>query len=42
MFDFYRTMASFLPVHRYATQEQLLADLEEKVIRPVPQAVGGF
>jgi len=27
MFDFYRNRPSFLPVHRYADQEQLLADL---------------
>ena len=34
MFDFYQNRPSFLPVHRYATQEQLLADLGDKVIRP--------
>jgi uncharacterized protein YjbI with pentapeptide repeats len=34
MFDFYRNRPSFLTVHRYATQKQLLADLGEKVIRP--------
>jgi hypothetical protein len=34
MFDFYRNFRSFLPVHRYAVQEQLLADLGDKVIRP--------
>ena len=34
MFDFYRNRPSFLTVHRYASQEQLLADLGEKVIRP--------
>ena len=34
MFDHYRNMKSFLPVHRYADQKQLLADLGEKVIRP--------
>jgi uncharacterized protein YjbI with pentapeptide repeats len=34
MFDFYRNMPWFLPVHRYASQEQLLAGLGEKVIRP--------
>ena len=34
MFDFYWTRPSFLPAHRYATQEQLLADLGDKVIRP--------
>ena len=33
-FDFYRNRPSFLPVHRYVSQEQLLADLGEKVIRP--------
>jgi hypothetical protein len=35
MFDFYWNRQSFLPAHRYATQEQLLADLGDKVIRPV-------
>jgi hypothetical protein len=34
MFDFYRNRPSFLTVHRYADQEQLLADLDDKVIRP--------
>jgi uncharacterized protein YjbI with pentapeptide repeats len=34
MFDFYRNFRSFLKVHRYASQEQLIADLGEKVIRP--------
>jgi hypothetical protein len=34
MFDFYRNRPSFLNVHRYASQEQLIADLGEKVIRP--------
>jgi uncharacterized protein YjbI with pentapeptide repeats len=34
MFDFYRNRPSFLPVHRYVSQEQLLADLGEKVMRP--------
>ena len=34
MFDFYRNMKSFLTVHRYADQEQLLAHLGDKVIRP--------
>jgi uncharacterized protein YjbI with pentapeptide repeats len=34
MFDFYRNRPSFLPVHRYADQEQLLADLSDKMIRP--------
>jgi hypothetical protein len=34
MFDFYRNSRSFLNVHRYASQEQLIADLGEKVIRP--------
>ena len=34
MFDFYRNMPSFLTVHRYTSQEQLLADLGEKVIGP--------
>jgi hypothetical protein len=34
MFDFYRNRPSFLTVHRYADQKQLLADLGDKVIRP--------
>jgi len=34
MFDFYRHRPSFLTVYRYADQEQLLADLGDKVIRP--------
>jgi uncharacterized protein YjbI with pentapeptide repeats len=34
MFDFYRNFQSFLNVHRYASQEQLIADLGDKVIRP--------
>jgi hypothetical protein len=34
MFDFYRNFRSFLNVHRYASQEQLIADLGEKVISP--------
>jgi hypothetical protein len=34
MFDFYRNRPSFLTVYRYADQEQLLADLGDKVIRP--------
>jgi hypothetical protein len=34
MFDFYRNTRSVLSVHRYATQEQLLVDLGDKVIRP--------
>jgi hypothetical protein len=34
MFDFYRNRPSVLAVHRYADQEQLLADLGDKVIRP--------
>ena len=37
MFDFYRNFRSFLNVHRYASQEQLIADLGEKVIRPAEQ-----
>jgi hypothetical protein len=32
--DFYRNRPSFLTVHRYSDQEQLLADLGDKVIRP--------
>jgi hypothetical protein len=34
MFDFYRTRPSFLTVYRYADQMNLLADLDDKVIRP--------
>jgi hypothetical protein len=34
MFDFYWDRPSFLKVHRYASQEQLIADLTEKVITP--------
>jgi hypothetical protein len=34
MFDFYLPMPWSLTVHRYADQEQLLADLGDKVIRP--------
>jgi hypothetical protein len=34
MFDFYRNRPSFLNVHRYKGQKQLIADLGEKVIRP--------
>jgi hypothetical protein len=34
MFDFYRNSPSFLTVHRYANQEQLLVELGDKVIRP--------
>jgi hypothetical protein len=34
MFDFYRNRPSFLTLHRYTDQEQLLADLGDKVIRP--------
>ena len=39
MFDFYRNRPSFLNVHRYASQEQLIADLGEKVIRPAERKV---
>ena len=34
MFDFYRNRPSVLSVYRYATREQLLVDLGDKVIRP--------
>jgi hypothetical protein len=37
MFDFYRSFRSFLPVHRYDTPAQLLAELSDQVIKP-PQA----
>jgi hypothetical protein len=39
MFDFYRNRPSFLTVHRYADQKQLLADLGDKVIRPAELTV---
>jgi hypothetical protein len=39
MFDFYRNMSWFLPVHYYTDQKQLLADLGDKVIRPAEQKV---
>ena len=39
MFDFYRNFRSFLNVHRYVSQEQLLADLGEKVIRSAERKV---
>jgi uncharacterized protein YjbI with pentapeptide repeats len=42
MFDFYRNRPSFLPVHRYVSQEQLLSDLGEKVIRPAELKVLGL
>ena len=32
-------LPSFLPVHHYASQDQLLADLGEKVIRPAERKV---
>ena len=34
MFDFYRGRPSFMPVHRYDTPMQLLADLSDRVIGP--------
>ena len=34
MFDFYRNFRSFLNVHRYASQEQLIVELGEKIILP--------
>jgi hypothetical protein len=34
MFDFYRNFRSFLNVPRYASPEQLIPELGEKVIRP--------
>jgi Pentapeptide repeats (8 copies) len=39
MFDFYRNRPSFLAVHRYADQEQLLANIGDKVIRPAEMKV---
>ena len=32
-------LPSFLPVHHYDSQDQLLADLGEKVIRPAERKV---
>jgi hypothetical protein len=34
MFDFYRGFRSFLPVHRYDTPAQLLAELSNRVVEP--------
>jgi uncharacterized protein YjbI with pentapeptide repeats len=34
MFDFYQGFRSFLPVHRYDTPAQLLAELSDRVIKP--------
>ena len=34
MFDFYRGLRSFLPVHRYDTPAQLLSELSDLVIKP--------
>jgi hypothetical protein len=39
MIDFYRNFRSFLKVHRYASQELLIAELGEKVIRPAEPKV---
>jgi hypothetical protein len=39
MFDFYRHFPWFLPVHPYDTQEQLLTDLVDRVIRPAEDKV---
>jgi len=39
MFDFYRSMTWFLKVQRYDNQEQLIADLGERVIRPAETKV---
>jgi hypothetical protein len=39
MFDFYRGRPSFLPVHRYDTPAQLLADLGDRVIGPAEAKV---
>ena len=39
MFDFYKNRPSFLKVHRYADQKQLLAELNDKVIRPAERKV---
>ena len=34
MFDFFRNFRSFLKVHHYNNQQQLIADLGERVIDP--------
>ena len=39
MFDFYQGRPSFLPVHRYSTPVQLLADLSDRVIGPAEAKV---
>jgi hypothetical protein len=39
MFDFYQGRPSFLPVHRYGTPVQLLADLGDRVIGPAEAKV---
>jgi hypothetical protein len=39
MFDFYRHFHWFLKAHRYDNQEQLIADLSERVIRPAEAKV---
>jgi hypothetical protein len=39
MFDFFRRYPWFLPVHRYETSPQLLADLDERVIAPAEAEV---
>jgi hypothetical protein len=42
MFDFYQGRPSFLPVHRYETPVQLLADLSDRVIGPAEAKVSEF
>jgi hypothetical protein len=39
MFDFYHDMSRFLKVHRHDNQEQLIADLGERVILPAETKV---
>jgi uncharacterized protein YjbI with pentapeptide repeats len=39
MFDFYRNFCSCLEVHRYTSQEKLIAELGERVIRPAERKV---
>ncbi len=39
MFDFHRSFPWFLPVHRYASPAQLLANVVERVIRPAEDYV---
>ncbi|GLR90901.1 pentapeptide repeat-containing protein [Bradyrhizobium iriomotense] len=42
MFDFYQRRPTFLTIHRYTDQKQLIADLADKVIRPAEIKVQEF